>query len=61
MQISIVMPAYNAERFLAEAIESVLAQTWKDFELIILDDGSQDRTREIAQDYARRDARVRRA
>ncbi len=53
------MPAYNAERFLAEAIESVLAQTWKDFELIILDDGSQDRTREIAQDYARRDARVR--
>jgi glycosyltransferase involved in cell wall biosynthesis len=59
MQISIVMPACNAERFLAEAIESVLAQTWKDFELIILDDGSRDRTRQIAQDYAQRDARVR--
>ena len=59
LQISIVMPAYNAERFLAEAIESALAQTWSDFELIILDDGSQDRTREIAQSYALRDSRIR--
>ncbi len=59
MQISIVMPAYNEERFLAEAIESVLAQTWKDFELIVLDDGSQDRTLEIARSYALRDARIR--
>jgi glycosyltransferase involved in cell wall biosynthesis len=57
--ISIVMPAYNAERYLGEAIESVLEQTWKDFELIVLDDGSQDRTREIAQSYADRDPRVR--
>jgi len=59
MKISIVMPAYNAERFLAEAIESVLAQTYKDFELIILDDGSQDHTRAIAESFAQRDARVR--
>jgi glycosyltransferase involved in cell wall biosynthesis len=57
--ISIVMPAYNAERYLAEAIESVLEQTWRDFELIVLDDGSHDRTREIAQSYADRDPRVR--
>jgi glycosyltransferase involved in cell wall biosynthesis len=58
MQISIVMPAFNAERFLPEAIESVLGQTWHDFELIILDDGSRDRTLEIAQSYALRDSRV---
>ncbi|MGA2352164.1 MAG: glycosyltransferase [Terracidiphilus sp.] len=59
MLISIVMPAYNAERFLAEAIKSVLAQTWIDFELIILDDGSEDHTREIALRYAQLDSRVR--
>ncbi|MGO9775467.1 MAG: glycosyltransferase family 2 protein [Terracidiphilus sp.] len=59
MQISVIMPVYNEERFLVEAIVSILAQTWRDFELIILDDGSQDRTREIAQSYALRDARVR--
>jgi len=59
MRTSVIMPAYNAERYLTEAIESVLAQTWKDFELIILDDGSKDRTLEIAQSYARRDRRVR--
>jgi glycosyltransferase involved in cell wall biosynthesis len=58
MKVSVVMPAYNAERYLAEAIESVLAQTWKDFELIILNDGSQDSTRTIAESYARRDSRI---
>ena len=58
MQISIIMPAYNEERFLAEAIESVLAQTYKEFELIILDDGSQDLTLKIAQSYAQQDARI---
>jgi glycosyltransferase involved in cell wall biosynthesis len=57
--ISIVMPAYNAERFIAEAIESVQAQSWKNFELIILDDGSLDSTRIIAESYARSDARIR--
>lgn len=59
MQISVVMPVYNEERFLGEAIESVLAQTYKDFELIILNDGSKDRTLEIAQSYAQRDPRIR--
>jgi len=52
------MPAYNAERFLAEAIESVLAQTWQEFELIILNDGSTDSTCAIAESYARLDSRI---
>jgi glycosyltransferase involved in cell wall biosynthesis len=59
MPISILIPAYNEERYLAEAIDSVLAQTYRDFELIILDDGSKDRTLEIAQSYAQRDSRIR--
>ena len=53
------MPAYNAGRYLATAIESVLAQTYQDFELIIINDGSVDGTRAIAEAYAGRDRRVR--
>lgn len=45
------MPAYNAENFIAEAIDSILAQTYADFELIILDDGSTDSTADIVQGY----------
>jgi glycosyltransferase involved in cell wall biosynthesis len=52
------MPAYNAGAFLNQAIESVLAQTWRDFELIVVNDGSTDDTREIAERYAAQDARV---
>ena len=50
------MPAYNAEKFIVEAIDSILAQTYADFELIILDDGSKDNTAAIVQSYG--DARV---
>lgn len=57
--ISVVMPVYNARRYLAEAIESVLAQTLDDFEFICVDDGSTDGSSAILSDYARRDARVR--
>ncbi|HEX6229835.1 MAG TPA: glycosyltransferase [Solirubrobacterales bacterium] len=56
--VSVVVPAYNAEAFLAEAIESVLAQTLADLELVIVDDGSTDRTAEIVAEYARRDRQV---
>lgn len=59
MPISVVMPAYNAALFISQAIESVLAQTWRDFELIVVNDGSDDGTLEIAEHYAARDARVR--
>ncbi|MBD1809258.1 CHAT domain-containing protein [Microcoleus sp. FACHB-SPT15] len=57
--ISIVITTYNRERFLSAAIETVLAQTKQDFELLIWDDGSTDRSVEIAQHYAQQDRRVR--
>ena len=57
--VSVVMPVFNGERFLAEAIESILAQTFTDFEFIIVDDASQDRSLEIAGSYQDRDERIR--
>jgi len=57
--LSVIMPAYNAGRFLAPAIESVLSQTWRDFEFIIIDDASTDGTRELIESYAAKDARIR--
>jgi glycosyltransferase involved in cell wall biosynthesis len=57
--VSVVMPVYNGERFLSEAIESVLAQTYARWQLVLIDDGSTDGSAEIAAKFARRDARVR--
>lgn len=57
--ISVVMPAYNAEVYIANAIESVLNQTYLQLELIIIDDGSADQTLAIAEGYAQGDSRVR--
>jgi len=57
--LSVAMSVYNGERFLAAAIESVLAQTFTDYEFLILDDGSSDATPAILQDYAQRDRRIR--
>lgn len=56
---SLVIPAYNAESTLAETLESVLAQTFSDFEAIVVNDGSSDRTHDIAAVFAERDARIR--
>jgi glycosyltransferase involved in cell wall biosynthesis len=53
------MPFLNGQQFLAEAIESVLAQSWRDFELILVDDGSTDSSGSIARRYAAADQRVR--
>lgn len=58
-QVSIGMPAYNGEKFIREAIDSLLAQTFTDFELIISDDASTDGTETICRDYAAKDSRVR--
>lgn len=54
-RVSVIMAAYNEERFLAEAVESVLSQSFADFELIITDDGSTDATPQLAQTFAERD------
>ena len=57
--VSVLMTAFNRERYIAAAIESVLGQTFTDFELLVVDDRSTDRTAAIASSYATRDARVR--
>jgi glycosyltransferase involved in cell wall biosynthesis len=56
--VSVIMPAYNAARFIDRTVESVLNQTFTDFELLIIDDGSIDNTLEIANQYALGDRRV---
>ncbi len=58
-KISVIMPAYNAELYIARAIESILNQTFQDFELIIVDDHSKDKTNLIANKYQKIDKRIR--
>jgi glycosyltransferase involved in cell wall biosynthesis len=58
-RVSVVIPVYNAQAHLGEALTSVLTQTFADFELIVVNDGSTDRTPAILRDFARRDPRVR--
>lgn len=58
-RVSVILPAYNAERFIGEAIDSILAQTYRDFELIIINDGSTDLTPDIIRQYAKKDKRIR--
>jgi len=57
--VSIGLPVYNGDNFLSQALESILSQTYSDFELIISDNGSTDRTKEISLAYAARDKRIR--
>ena len=57
--ISIVLPVYNGEKYLKESIDSILAQTYQNWELIILDDCSTDSSAKIAKEYVNRDSRIR--
>lgn len=54
MKVTIITPAFNAEQYLKKTIESVLSQTFSDYEMIIIDDGSTDATKTIAQEYIKR-------
>jgi teichuronic acid biosynthesis glycosyltransferase TuaG len=56
--ISIVMPAYNCEKHVVEAINSVLAQTYQNWELLVLDDGSKDNTLQIINEFGNKDSRI---
>jgi glycosyltransferase involved in cell wall biosynthesis len=58
-KVTVGLPVYNGERYLRAAIDSILAQTYTDFELVISDNGSTDSTPQICRDYAARDPRVR--
>lgn len=57
--VSIIMPAYNSEKYISESIESIQAQTYKNWELLVVDDCSKDSTVEIIQKYAADDERIR--
>ena len=56
--VSIVMPAYNCEKYVVEAINSVLAQTYRNWELLVLDDGSKDKTLQIIEEFSQKDSRI---
>jgi glycosyltransferase involved in cell wall biosynthesis len=58
-RVSVLMPVYNAERYLAQAVESILGQTFTDFEFLIIDDGSADGSRAILERFAAQDDRIR--
>ena len=58
-RVSIALPVYNGEKYLEKALDSILSQTFSDFELIISDNASTDRTQEICQTYVAKDQRIR--
>ena len=57
-KISVLIPAFNTGRYIAECIESIIAQTYRNLEIIIVDDGSIDDTKAIAEHYALNDSRI---
>ena len=57
-KITVIMPVYNAEKYLSEAIESILNQTYIDFELLLINDRSTDNSKEICKDYSEKDSRI---
>ena len=58
IKVSVVMPVYNAEKYLKRSIESILNQTLKELELILVNDGSKDRSIDICREYEQKDSRI---
>ena len=56
--ISVIVPAYNAETFIQRTLDSILTQTYTNIEVLVVDDGSQDRTAEIVESFVEKDSRV---
>ena len=59
MKISVIVPVYNAEKYLHRCVDSILAQTYTDFELLLINDGSKDSSGSICDEYAAKDSRIR--
>lgn len=56
--VSVIMPAYNAEKYIGQVIESILNQSYRDLERVIIEDCSQDGTLDIIKEYVKRDSRI---
>ena len=57
-KISVIVPVYNVEKYLKQCLDSILNQTFKDFECICVNDGSKDSSLSILQEYANKDSRI---
>lgn len=58
LRLSVIVPVYNVEKYIRQCIDSILTQSFIDFELLLIDDGSKDKSGEICDEYARKDSRV---
>ena len=57
--VTVIVPIYNAEKYLCDCVDSILIQTFSDFELLLIDDGSTDTSGQICDEYAKKDSRIR--